>query len=406
MTQRIAILGAKGGVGGTTVAWHLANTLAGQGRSVLLVDLDPAGSLGIHLRQGRKHAREEARFETGMADLLLYPGEKALEPYPWKESSLSILPRGPLSPSEWTSYQEALADPERLGKALDALQDHAAFDLILLDAPGGLHPGAEAAIRNAKLCFLCVQAQPLAGEAAKAALHWIDHIEKEMQDSGQDPATFLGLLSTMVKSKSRLSTTVSEEIRALDPAGLGIEIPYGAIYPAASRLGLSLQEIPTCEAPHKEAFERLATRVLVQVGKASASGEEEDFGPALWDRILQYCRDTAKADAAFVMDTQGLAIASAGPISAEEVENAGTRLMISFEHAGRIDREAGAESIVFQFEKKTLTGLLFRPSEDQSFTLGILSTEALSPQQRDSIVRVAEDLLQGHLTYPSPKVAT
>ena len=95
MTQRIAILGAKGGVGGTTVAWHLANTLAGQGRSILLVDLDPAGSLGVHLRQGRKSAKDDARFETGMADLLLYPGEGKLQVYPWKETSLSILPRGP-----------------------------------------------------------------------------------------------------------------------------------------------------------------------------------------------------------------------------------------------------------------------------------------------------------------------
>jgi chromosome partitioning protein len=398
MTQRIAILGAKGGVGGTTVAWHLASTLAEQGRSVLLVDLDPAGSLGIHLRQGRKKAKDEARFETGLADLLLYPGEGKLQVYPWKETSLSLLPRGPLSPSEWASYEEALASPQGLEKALVKIQEKTGpWDLILLDVPGGLHRGAESALRNADQGILCVQAQPLAGEASKAALHWLDHIAEQVRKEGGTAPTFLGLLSTMVKTKSRLSTTINEEIFAADPMALGIQILQGAIYPAASRLGLALHEIPTCEDTHKEAFQRLATRILVQSGKAVSQGEEEEFGPALWDRILEYCRDTAKADAAFVMDTQGLAIAISGQISPEEVENAGTRLMISFEHAGRIDREVGAESIVFQFQKKSLTGLLFQPSEDQSFTLGILSSEALDTQQRESIVRVAEDLLQSHL---------
>ncbi|GEM_PF-3754813 len=401
MTQRIAVLGAKGGVGDTTVAWHLANTLSEQGRSVLLVDLDPLGSLGIHLRQGRKSAKDDPRFETGLADMLLYPGEGKIQTYSWKGTNLSILPRGPLSPSEFIPYQEALTSAAELTNALDKTQETTGpWDLILLDVPGGIHPGAEAALRNSNQALLCVQAQPLAGESSKASLNWIEHIQEEVKKEGRTPATFLGICCTMVKAKSRLSKTVCEEISALDPMGLGIQIPHGAIYPAASRLGLALQEIPTCEDVHKEAFQRLSARVLVQAGKATSSGEDEEFGPALWNRILDYCRDTAKADAAFVMDAQGLAIAISGQISPDEVENAGTRLMISFEHAGRIDRDGGAESIVFQFEKKTLTGLLFQPGEDQSFTVGILSSEGLGTKQRDLIVRVAEDLLQSHLVSP------
>ena len=48
----VAVTGARGGIGATTVLLLLARALAAQGRRVAVVDADPAGGLGLHLGHG------------------------------------------------------------------------------------------------------------------------------------------------------------------------------------------------------------------------------------------------------------------------------------------------------------------------------------------------------------------
>ena len=50
--RTVAVTGARGGIGTTTVLLLLARALAAQGRRVAVVDADPAGGLGLHLGHG------------------------------------------------------------------------------------------------------------------------------------------------------------------------------------------------------------------------------------------------------------------------------------------------------------------------------------------------------------------
>ena len=65
---KITISNTKGGTGKTTTALNLATELSNLGHSVLLIDLDPQGSLSKSLL-GEK---ESSRFR-GIEDLLTFP---------------------------------------------------------------------------------------------------------------------------------------------------------------------------------------------------------------------------------------------------------------------------------------------------------------------------------------------
>ena len=75
MTQIIAVLNQKGGVGKTTTAINVAAYLAKSGHSVLLVDLDPqantSNGLGV-----QKASHEAGTYEVLLGDVEL---EKALK---------------------------------------------------------------------------------------------------------------------------------------------------------------------------------------------------------------------------------------------------------------------------------------------------------------------------------------
>ena len=118
--RTVAVTGARGGIGATTVLLLLARALAAQGRRVAVVDADPAGGLGLHLGHG---------LEPGLCWDDLSAAETVFRP----ERLTDALPTWlgvPVLSGQGRGGPDAAA---RLGPVLRALAcEH---DLVLLDLP-------------------------------------------------------------------------------------------------------------------------------------------------------------------------------------------------------------------------------------------------------------------------------
>jgi pilus assembly protein CpaE len=117
----IAVMGAKGGVGSTTVACQTAASLQETGAPTVVIDLDfPFGDVAVHFDVSPRHsianlADSEGQIDSTYLETLLHR----------HESGIQIL----AGPTEVTDAQNVRAD--QLDRALDILRED--FDWIVID---------------------------------------------------------------------------------------------------------------------------------------------------------------------------------------------------------------------------------------------------------------------------------
>jgi len=110
------------------------------------------------------------------------------------------------------------------------------------------------------------------------------------------------------------------------------------------------------------------------------------FGPAIWNEMLDRCNRESSAELAFVMDAQGLVVASRGAMDPALVEGIGARLVIAFEQAdGMAELGAATQSISIEIGRRWLTGFRVRRGEDHTFTVGVLGPRVVSRDTREAM---------------------
>lgn len=200
MATVIAVTNQKGGVGKTTSAVNIAFFLAKAGKTTLLIDFDPQGNASSGL------GIDKQKLDGTMTEVML--GSKALLDVivPTKHKNLSLAP----ATSHLANTEVELAQAERrftrLKSAIESLDE---YDYIIIDSPPSLSLLTVNGLIAAHYVLLPVQAEFYALEGLGQLLETMKLVRKNMNPSLE----LLGVLPTMMDSRTTLSNQVLEEIK-------------------------------------------------------------------------------------------------------------------------------------------------------------------------------------------------
>ena len=130
-TRVLSVLNRKGGVGKTTTAFNLAGTLAAKGQPVLLIDMDPMGSLcrSLQIRPGEK----------ALSDVLVGIGDGLGELIRRTEvKNLYVVPGDPELRTFEMRNGRSVGHREALNRALKEVLMLKPFPFVVIDCPPSL----------------------------------------------------------------------------------------------------------------------------------------------------------------------------------------------------------------------------------------------------------------------------
>lgn len=246
MMRTVAVANHKGGAGKTATAANLGAELARAGRRVLLVDVDPQGSLtaacGVDGDAG-----------GNLADVI---GAGA----PLAGILREIRPGLELAPSSLALAAAELAIASRPGREMLLRRSLAAvearFDVALLDCPPGLGLLTVGALVAAQAVLIPTQPQGADLRALRLFLQTIDNVRAELNPG----LAIVGILPTMY---DRRLTHHAAALAAMTGAGLpvmGVTIGRSIRVAEAMAAGLPMAEYDPGN-PQAEAYKQLAEAI-------------------------------------------------------------------------------------------------------------------------------------------------
>jgi chromosome partitioning protein len=202
MKKIVAVANQKGGVGKTTTAVNLASAIALEGKSVLLVDLDPQGNatsgLGFDPRSLKNTVYNCLIKKSKVFDTCLKTSVTGL----W------LLP----SNADLAGAEIELVNVENRESYLkDALAEvREKYDAIFLDCPPALGILTINALAAASSVLIPVQCEYYAMEGLTRLIGSIDRVRQTFNPS----LALEGIVLTMFDSRNSLARQVTEQVRS------------------------------------------------------------------------------------------------------------------------------------------------------------------------------------------------
>lgn len=199
MTNIIAVLNQKGGVGKTTTTLNLGAYLAKRGSSVLIVDLDPQGNATSGL------SIDKQSLDSTVYDVL-FSSVKAHQIV--KDTAINDLYILPANAQLAAAEVDLANEVRREFRLSDSLKD-LEYDYILIDCPPSLGLLSLNALTSADYVLVPVQTEYYALEGLGQLLDIVQRVH-----GGLNPKLkLLGIVMTMFDSRTSLSQQVVDEVK-------------------------------------------------------------------------------------------------------------------------------------------------------------------------------------------------
>lgn len=204
MARVIAVTNQKGGVGKTTTSINVAYFLSKMGKRTLIIDFDPQGNatsgLGI----------DKQELGATMIEVIMRQIRLAKVVLPTEYKDLYLAP----STSHLANTEVELAQADgRFARLREALNGVIDYDYIIIDSPPSLSLLTVNGLVAADYVLLPVQAEFYALEGLGQLLESMKLIRKGLNPS----LKLLGVLPTMMDSRTTLSSQVYDEIKKYFP---------------------------------------------------------------------------------------------------------------------------------------------------------------------------------------------
>lgn len=249
-----AVANQKGGVGKTTSVVTLGGILADRGNRVLLLDLDPHGSLSSYFGFDPDHQQASSLqlfSEDNISNGLL---ESLIQPTP--EHNLSLLPASMgLATVERSAAGNGMG--LKVSRALALLQSR--FDFVLIDSPPVLGALMINALAACDQLLVPVQTEYLAMKGAERMMRTIAMVEKSLNKTLQ-----YTIVPTMFDRRTQASTGTLRQLRQNYPGHIWPSmIPVDTRFRDASKNGQSPSRYaPACRGVR--AYQSLLKSLIMQ----------------------------------------------------------------------------------------------------------------------------------------------